>query len=467
MATTKIWKVQKRLDHVINYATNEEKTKNNYNEYGMDEFDSIRQVMTYATNPDKTEKQFYTTGINCEVKDAVKQMQLVKTIYGKENGILAFHAYQSFNKGEVTSEIAHEIGVKLANEMWGDRFQVVVSTHLNTEHLHNHFVINSVSFKDGKKHYSNLTNTALLRKTSDEICEEYGLSVLTEKTCKSGINFENFYKKSMIDSDYYKFAKEDIDYAIKHSYTLKQFQQMLVSMGYNYCYRADKLSVRREPYKRNIRVERAFGEEYSLENIKRRIFENDYIKSEKILPYMVIKNRHFTTRNKIRKKYRPKGIVALYYYYIYLLKLYTKKNIQYKLTPEMRAEVKKMDAYSERIRFLCKYKIETMSDVDNIKEQKQEELQKILNIRNRLYYKRQKLDSGIEKDMVTKEIIDVTSVLTRVRKEIKLCGEFYDDVPKMKEQLKELNDKEKQKIKEKEQEKKLKEKKKKDRRYDR
>lgn len=462
MATTKIWKVQKRLDKVINYATNEEKTKNNYSEYGMDEFDSIRQVMTYATNQDKTEKQFYTTGINCEVKDAVKQMQFVKTLYGKENGILAFHAYQSFKEGEVTPEIAHEIGVKLANEMWGDRFQVVVSTHLNTQHFHNHFVINSVSFKDGKKYYSNLTNTALLRKTSDEICEEYGLSVLKEKTCKSGINFENFYKKSMRDSDYYKFAKEDIDYAIKHSYTLKQFQQMLVSMGYNYYYRADKLSVRREPYKRNIRVERAFGEEYSLENIKRRIFENDYIRSEKILPYMVVKNRHFTTRNKVRKKYRPKGIVALYYYYKYLLKLYTKKNIQYKLTPEMMAEVKKMDEYSERIRFLCKYKIETLSDVDNVKEKKQEEMQKILNIRNRLYYKRQKLDNESEKDRVTKEIVDVTSVLTKVRKEIRVCDEIYDGVPKMKEQIRKteekLNKKEKQKIKEA---------KKKDKRYDR
>lgn len=467
MATTKIWKVQKRLDHVINYATKEEKTKNNYSEYGMDEFDSIRQVMTYTTNPDKTEKQFYTTGINCEVKDAVKQMQFVKTIYGKENGILAFHAYQSFNEGEVTPGIAHEIGVKLANEMWGDRFQVVVSPHLNTQHLHNHFVINSVSFKDGKKYYSNLTNTALLRKTSDEICEEYGLSVLKEKTCKSGINFENFYKKSMRDSDYYKFAKEDIDYAIQHSYTLKQFQQMLVSMGYNYYYRADKLSIKREPYKRNIRVERAFREEYSLENIKRRILENDYIRQERIIPYKVIKNKYFTTRDKVKNKYKPKGIVALYYYYRYLLKLYTRNNTQYKLTPEMRAEVKKMDEYSERIRFLCKYKIETMSDVDNIKEQKQEELQKILNIRNRLYYKRQKLDNGIEKDGVTKDIIDVTATLKRIRKEIRLCGEFYDDVPKLKEQLKELDDKEKQKIKEKEQEKKLKEKKKKDRRYER
>lgn len=71
--------------------------------------------MTYATNPDKTEKQFYVTGINCEVKDVVKQMQFVKTFYGKENVIFAFHACQSFKGGKVTSSITHEIGVKLAN----------------------------------------------------------------------------------------------------------------------------------------------------------------------------------------------------------------------------------------------------------------------------------------------------------------------------------------------------------------
>ena len=173
---------------------------------------------------------------------------------------------------------------------------------------------------------------------------------------------------------------------------------------------------------------------------------------------MLVKNRHFTTRNKVKNKYRPKWIVALYYYYRYLLRLYTKKNVQYKLTPKMREEVKKMDEYSERIRFLCKYKIETMSDIDNVKEKKQEEMQKILNIRNRLYYKRQKLDNESEKDSVTKEIIDVTSVLTKIRKEIKLCDEIYNNVPRMKEQLKEAEYKEKEKPNEKE-EKKLKKKK--------
>ena len=82
-------------------------------------------------------------------------MQLVKMLNGKTDGIFVFYGEQSFKHGEVTPELAHEIGVKLANEMWGDRFQVVVTTHLNTNHIHNHFVLNSVSFKDGKKYYSN------------------------------------------------------------------------------------------------------------------------------------------------------------------------------------------------------------------------------------------------------------------------------------------------------------------------
>ena len=461
MATTKIWKVQKRLDHVINYATNEEKTRNNYSKHGMDEFDSIRQVMTYATNPDKTEKLFYTTGINCEVNDAVKQMQFVKTFYGKENGILAFHAYQSFTEGEVTPKIAHEIGVKLAEEMWGDRFQVVVSTHLNTQHLHNHFVINSVSFKDGKKYYSNLTNTALLRKISDEICEEYGLSVLKEKICKSGINFENFYKKSMRDSDYYKFAKEDIDYAIEHSWTYKEFLKRLKEMGYEVYFRANKISVRRYPHKRNIRIERAFGEEYSIENIKNKICSR-YPSREEVIKPKTYDKRLFYKGN-AKKLRKPKGIIALYYYYCYLLKVYPKKKLNYKLTPEMREEVKKMDKYSEQIRFICKYKLETINDIDNLKEEKKEELQKTLNTRNRLYYKRQKLDNESAKDAVTKEIISVTSDIEKVRKEIRLCDEVRDNARKMKEQLKEMKEREQGKVKDK----KSKEKKNKERRCDR
>ena len=467
MATTSLWKVVNRVDHVVNYATDKDKTKNEYyNQFNN--FYSVRDLLSYATNPDKTEKQFFTTGINCKVENAVKQMEFTKRKYKKEDGILAFHGYQSFNKGEVTPEIAHEIGVRLAEEMWGDRFEVVVSTHLNTDHIHNHFVVNSVSFKDGYKYYSNLTNTALLRKTSDDLCDEYGLKVLEEKTCKSGVNFENFYKKSIRDSDYYKFAKEDLDYAIKHAYTMKQFQQILSSMGYSYYYRAEKLTIKREPYKRNIRVERAFGEEYSIENIKKRILENDYTHEPRIVPYKILKTKHYTTQFSIKKKYKPKGIVALYYYYRFLLGIYPKQNMQHKLTPEMRKEVKKMEYYSEKINFLCKYKLETISNVIDLKENKLEEKQVLLNTRNRLYYRRSNTKEDTEKVNITKQIIVVTTELNKVRKEIRMCDEICDNAPKIKEQVKAIDKKEHEKVKtKKEQEKLLKEKKKLDRRYDR
>ena len=113
----------------------------------------------------------------------------------------------------------------------------------------------------------------------------------------------------------------------------------------------------------------------------------------------------------------------------------------------MRAEVKKMDKYSEQIRFICKYKLENINDIENLKEQKKEELQKTLNARNRLYYKRQKFDNESEKDAVTKEIISVTSEIKKIRKEIKLCDEVGDNSRKMKEQIKELEERENEKEK--------------------
>lgn len=445
MTTTKLWKVKGRVDSAVNYITNKDKTKNECYDYGMDKYESIRDVMWYVTNSDKTEKQFYVSGINCKVENAVQQMQFVKEFFGKEKGILAFHGEQSFKEGEVTPELAHEIGVKLAEEMWGDRFQVVVTTHLNTKHIHNHFVLNSVSFKDGYKYYSNRENTALLRKTSDELCEEYGLSILQEKTCKSGINFENYYIKSLSNSDYYVFAKEDIDYAIKHSYTTNEFHKILSSMGYYYYYRAGKLTIRKEAHKRNIRVERAFGEEYSEENITQRILQNDYRMEKRVIPYRIGERKSYKSKDRVKKLYKPKGIVALYYYYRFLLGFHKKNNIQYKLTPKMREEVKKMEHFSEKIRFLCKYKLETLENVDELKTKKLREKQDILNTRNRLYYKRSNTDSEAEKDAITNKIMLVTTELNKVKKEIKMCYEVVDNTIRMKEKIKEFDNKEKEK----------------------
>lgn len=167
IATTGIWKIEKRLDNVIDYTTNIEKTINS--DYDKDSYYDLHNVIDYVEADYKTEKQFYVSGVNCNPKTALEEMTITKEQYGKAGGILGFHAFQSFAEREVTPEQCHAIGVRLAEEMWGDRFEVVVSTHLNTNHYHNHFVINSVSFKDGKRYYDKRETYAELRRLSDGV----------------------------------------------------------------------------------------------------------------------------------------------------------------------------------------------------------------------------------------------------------------------------------------------------------
>lgn len=163
------------------------------------------------------------------------------------------------------------------------------------------------------------------------------------------------------------------------------------------------------------------------------------------IPYRVIKVKNFSSKGKIKKKYKPKGIIALYYYYKFLLGFYNKNHIEYKLTPEMQKEIKKMDFYSEQIRFMCKYKLETTGAVDELKVQKLKEKQIILNKRNKLYYHRNKCNNEEDKESITKDIILVTDMLKKVKKEIKLCDVIYNNVPEMKQQIKEVEDKKQEK----------------------
>ena len=132
---------------MLDYAGNEEKTVNP--DYCEADLQGLRDVMDYSCQDYKTEKQHYVSGINCSPEIARQEMLDTKRQYRKMGGIIAFHAYQSFSPGEVTADMAHEIGMKLAQEMWGDRFEVIIATHLDRAHLHNHFVLNSMSFKDG------------------------------------------------------------------------------------------------------------------------------------------------------------------------------------------------------------------------------------------------------------------------------------------------------------------------------
>ena len=141
MAVCEIWDVRGRLDHPIDYAENPEKTANP--KYTEADLQAMVDVMEYATNKDKTEQRFFVTGVNCDPTTARDEMMVAKAQWSDTSETVCYHGFQSFKSGEVTPEQAHEVGVRLAERMWGDRFQVIVATHLNTECLHNHFVVNT------------------------------------------------------------------------------------------------------------------------------------------------------------------------------------------------------------------------------------------------------------------------------------------------------------------------------------
>lgn len=443
MATTKLWKVIKRVDQVIDYTTNKEKTKaiefNNHYEMIVDD---LRDVIDYAKNEDKTEKEYFVSGINCEPDSAYQEMQDAKMFYHKEDKILAFHGYQSFVRGEVSPELAHKIGVQLANEMWGDRFQVIVTTHLNTNCIHNHLVLNSVSFKDGLKYYSNRTNTARLRHISDEICKEYGLSVLTEKTCKkSKINFDNYYKKSLYNDNYSNNAKRDIDLAIRQAYSYDDFIFLMKKLDYDVMIRANKISVKKKNYNRNIRIERRFGEDYTIDNIKRRIIEEQAIR----VPF--IENIYSRKINypfaKRHKRAKAKGFIALYYHYCYLLKVFPDNVPQQRLPASIRADVARMEQLSQEAIFLSTNKIRTLEELLNYKDEINFKINQLSNDRERLWAIRKMSKNDEDRKKVTEQISSLTTNIDKLRKEVDICEDIKIRSQKIDENLSELDTQEK------------------------
>ena len=179
MAVTKIWTIKDSLQRVLDYAANPDKT----------EYDALAQTLHYAENDAKTklnESAQLVTGIHCRADHAWEDMRAVQERFGKTDGVVALHAYQSFREGEVTPEQCHEIGVALARKVWGRRFQVLVATHMNTDNLHNHFVINSVSYLDqepsyGGRDYLEKQDYILMKQKEQLAAQEQKLEELTLK----------------------------------------------------------------------------------------------------------------------------------------------------------------------------------------------------------------------------------------------------------------------------------------------
>ena len=139
---------------------------------------TLKAAIDYICNPEKTDGKLLVSAYGCAAETADIEFAWTRRHAIDKGTNLGRHLIQAFQPGEVTPEQAHEIGMELAREILGGRYEFVLTTHTDRDHVHNHLIFNAVSFADHKHYHSNKRSYHFIRRTSDRICKEHGLSVI-------------------------------------------------------------------------------------------------------------------------------------------------------------------------------------------------------------------------------------------------------------------------------------------------
>ena len=468
MATTSIWSVKGWLGKLVIYVENPNKTTNPqyYEKAELTEkqAQTLLDVIDYAADPSKTDSaihdeniethQQFVTGINCLPATARDEMRAVKKRFGKEDGVIAYHGYQSFAPGEADPKTAHEIGIRLAKELWGEKYQVVVATHLDKEnHLHNHFVVNTVSFVDGIRYHRTGKDYHDMQVASDNLCREYGLSVIENIQYGKSKQYGEWRAEQEQRPTWRGFIKADIDEAIRMSLTERQFFRHLEEKGYEIKMGKD-ISVRPQGKERFVRLMRNFGEEYSIENIRRRIL-SQYI-PEKPLAEPERKTRHYRMQGSMKTVRKITGFRALYFHYCYKLGIFPKDRPQNRkrLHFLLREDLLKLNNISQEVRLLVRHKIDTAEQLSLYKNGLEVQIEKLSAERKALYKKQRTVKCQSDPKLaeaVKKEIDGLTEQLKNLRREVHLCDDIAQRSGVITEKLKAVREDEQNQGKEKQQ----------------
>ncbi|AFV01114.1 MULTISPECIES: relaxase/mobilization nuclease domain-containing protein [unclassified Dehalobacter] len=433
MAATAIWDVTDRLDRVINYAANPNKTENL--DFASPNFQSLLNVLEYTARDDKTEKQFYVDGINCDPAIAYVQMSQTKLQFQKTDGILAFHGYQSFAPGEASPETAHAIGVKLAQELWGGRFEVIVSTHLDKNHLHNHFVLNSVSFADGMRYYDNKATYALMRQASDRLCREYSLSVIENPQEGKSKHYAEWEAEKEGKPTWRGLIREDVDEAISASMTFSQFISTLRNQGYEVKTGVKYIAVRPQGKERFVRL-KTIGEDYTEEIIKQRILKNRTPKRQEVLPEPKRKRYIARSRPNPKKARKLKGLRALYFHYLYKMGILPKQSASNKRTHFLlREDIRHMEELTAQTKLLCIHRIENKEQLSTHQSKLEQEMTALSGDRKSLYHRLRRCKDDSQVADCKQQIAGLSKKLSLLGKEVKLCTGILSRSEVMKKKL--------------------------------
>ena len=444
MAVTSVWRIKGNIGKVILYVENEDKTRSaevfDNSKNSTETGDVLNEVLNYVSRDSATEEQVYVSGVNCAPQNATEAMMKIKRKFNKLGGTTAYHGYQSFTNGEITPELAHQIGIDLATEVWGDRFQVVVATHLDKqEHLHNHFVINTVSFVDGRKYYRSEKDYQRMREVSDRLCLKHSLSVIHNPQSR-GMNYGEWRAMKEGKPTVRGGIREAIDIAINSSLTVAEFYEGMQTMGYVIDNSGKHTKIKPPNYEHFFRLQ-SLGPGYTAEDIKRRIDNNpertypEYPKQE------LMENVLYKYTN-IPGSFTIMGFRPLYQTYVYGLKVTKERpSTNKRMHWLLRMEIAKLDRYIFQSELLCRHNIDTAEQLAAFKGSLTEQMSAIEDKRRELKNELKRAEragdeSGI--NIAKEKIKDCTEKLKTLREQVKACDEIFERSGVAREQLMEL-----------------------------
>ena len=425
MATTGFWPVKGSLKDVIDYAENPDKTTE---QKYLD--DDLYRALSYTQNDEKTDKKMYVSTINCPKHDPYGAMMATKKQFGKMGGNVAYHGFQSFRPNEVTPEEAHQIGMETAKKMWGDDYQIVVTTHLNTDSLHNHFIINSVSFKTGRKFENHVSDHYKLREISDAICREHNKSVLENATFYGGEKNAHWVRQNggLTHRD---ILRRDIDEALSMTASYAAFCRYLEWLGYQFTRdrNSNNPALMAQGWKRAVRLD-SLGNQYNLEAIRNRLLYNQRLPELYVTRYPVRRRTPLKELEwEMKRLNRMDGIDLMFELFVQLLRLCTGKNFSENkyvpLSPLLREEVRKLDQYIEDMQLLSRYQIGTAEELFTFREELDQKISDLEAERTNIYNKIRRAKEP-EKTELKEQAKEVTKKITPLRNERKCTFRIWE-----------------------------------------
>ena len=232
---------------------------------------TLSKAIAYILNPEKTEEKLLVSSYGCASETAAREFEWTRKI-AEQKGmnpvrIIARHVIQSFEIGEVTPELAHEIGKQFADEILGGKYEYVLTTHIDKDHVHNHLIFNAVDFVDYHAYKSYKRIYYDMREVSDRLCKENGLSVIPPSQNK-GMGYKE-YTEAKRGTSWKQKLKQTIDRLVITAKDYDDFLRLMQEAGYE-IKTGKYISFRAEGQERFTRS-KTIGENYTEERIKERI----------------------------------------------------------------------------------------------------------------------------------------------------------------------------------------------------